>query len=347
MVFTKFNVGYPTKPHPEFIDRIIERRSDIGEVYFAFAGFASGRGRQDGGETDELPWEAHARQLDDLRRISDAGISLDLLLNGNCYGGDSLARSFFLRLGDTVDWLASRYRLTAVTTASPMIAKFIHDNFEGMDVRASVNLGIGTIPAMDAVSGLFDSFYLKREYNRNFAEIRRIKAWCDQNGKGLYMLANSGCMNECPMRTFHDNIVAHEDEIARADNAYVYKSLCRSYLESPEKQVSIVRDMNYVRPEDLHLYEEFFPSVKLATRVASDPVRTLDAYLDARYVGAVTDLLEPDNGISLRPAIVDNSRFPADFAARVGSCDKQCETCGYCAGVYKNARVELDKIEFI
>ena len=344
MVFTKFNVGYPTKPHPEFIDRICERSDAVSEVYFAFAGIASGRGRQDGGDAVEMPWEAHARQLADLRRISDAGIALDLLLNGNCYGGDALARSFFLRLGDTIDWLAARFRLQAVTTASPMCAKFVHDNFPGIDVRASVNLGIGTLTALDATAEMFDSFYLKREYNRNFAELRRIKAWCDANGKGLYMLANSGCMNECPLRTFHDNLVAHEDEIARTDNAYTYKSLCREYLKSPEKRLSIVRDMNYIRPEDLHLYEEFFPAVKLATRVAPDPLRTLAAYLAAQYTGPVTDLLEPDNGSSLQPVIVDNSRFPRDFAERTGNCDKRCERCGYCASVYEAAAVDLQKL---
>ena len=95
----------------------------------------------------------------------------------------------------------------------------------------------------------------------------------------------------------------------------------------------------YIRPEDIRYYEDFVTSVKLATRVSADPLRILDAYLDACYAGAVTDLLEPDNGHALLPRIVDNTRFPEDFAMRVGSCDKQCGTCGYCASVYENASV--------
>ena len=339
MVFTKFSVGYPTKPHPELIDRIVSRADAISEVYFAFGNYASGRGRQSGGDAIELPWESHARQAEDLRRISDAGIALNLLLNGNCYGGDALSRSFYLQLGDTVDWLASRYRLQAVTTTSFVCARFLHDNFPTLDVRASVNLGIGTTVAFDAAAKYFDSFYFKREYNRDFAILRRAKAWCDENQKQLYLLANSGCINDCPGRTFHDNLVAHEDEIARTDNAYIYKSLCREYLQISEKQVSVVRDMNYIRPDDVRYYEDFVTSVKLATRVSADPLRILDAYLNATYAGAVTDLLEPDNGSALLPWLVDNERFPADFAMHVGSCDKQCETCGYCKSVFETTAV--------
>lgn len=342
----KFNIGYPTKPHPEFIERILERCRSINEVYFAFGGIPSGRGKQTAGNLFEMPWEAQSRQLEDLKRLSDAGISLDLLLNGNCYGSDALARSFFLKLGDTIDWLAQRFRLAVITTSSPTIAKFVHDNFSEIEVRASVNLGIGTPAAIDATAELFDSFYLKREFNRNFSEIRRIKNHCKHLGKGLYLLANSGCMNECPFRTFHDNLVAHEEEIARTDNAYTYKSLCREYLKNPEHYVSIVRDMNYIRPEEIVLYENNFSSVKLATRVSENPLRILDAYLDAGYTGAVTDLLEPDNGVSLQPTLIDNSRFPKGFAEHVGNCDKNCEDCAYCRSVYEKAKVELDDTGF-
>ena len=343
LVFTKFNVGYPKAKREGFVDGILKRREHIGEVYFSFGDMTSGRGLQD--DVQEFSWETTARQLDDLGKLSAAGIPLDLLLNGNCYGQDSLARSFFMKLGDTVDYIAQRFILRAVTTTSPIIAKFIRDNFAGLDIRASVNLGIGTKAALDATASMFDSFYLKREYNRDMDALLSVKAWCDANGKQLYLLANSGCMNECPMRTFHDNLVAHEHEIARTDNAYVYRSLCRTVLENSANRASIVRDMNYIRPEDMHLYEGLVTAAKLATRVSADPLRTLDAYIEGRYIGAITDLLEPNNGAAFGNAIVDNSRFPKEFGERVAHCQKKCDACGYCAAVYENALVELDKYD--
>lgn len=337
----KFTVGYPQRRNDAFISRIIECSDAISEVYFSFGDIPNGRSPT---ANDELPFEAQARQLADLSKIADAGIGLNLLLNANCYGEDSLSRSFFTRLGDTIDWLSSKFPLGSVTTTSPLIGKFIHANFDNLEVRASVNIGIGTITAMDAVAGYFDSFYLKREQNRDIGAIHRIKDWCDQNSKSLYILANSGCMNDCPAHTFHDNLVAHEAEISKRDNAYSFTGICRDYLKNPGKRLSVVRDMNYIRPEDIHLYEGLCKAVKLATRVNPNPVRLLDAYLDRVYRGAVTDLLEPDNGSAMLPTIVDNSKFPKDFGERVMSCDKNCETCGYCERVFEGASVTLHDI---
>ena len=60
------------------------------------------------------------------------------------------------------------------------------------------------------------------------------------------------------------------------------------------------------------------------------------------YSGAVTDLLEPSHTAKLYPNIIDNSRFPKDFAKTVMTCCKHCEECGYCAKVYENSLVYLD-----
>ena len=67
---------------------------------------------------------------------------------------------------------------------------------------------IGTTIGMDYIADLFDSFYLKREYNRNLQIITKAREWCNANGKKLYGLANSGCLNFCSTHIFHDN--AHE-----------------------------------------------------------------------------------------------------------------------------------------
>ena len=83
-----------------------------------------------------------------------------------------------------------------------------------MDVRASVNMRLGTVRAMEYVSHLFDSFYIQREYNRDLDRIDELREWAGRNGKRLYMLANSGCLLWCAVQTFHDNMVAHEAEVA-------------------------------------------------------------------------------------------------------------------------------------
>jgi len=342
----QFSVGYQIDPREQLVDAILAERNRIQEVYFAFGDFPNGRHRQ----TRSLfltPEEATQRQLCDLERIAKAGISLTLLLNANCYGADSLARSFYEEIGYTVDYLDGLFGLANVTTTSPIIAKFIKTNFPHIATRASVNMGIATPEAMDYLREFFDSFYLRREHNRNPEAIRRARAWCDENGKKLYMLANSGCLSDCPLHSFHDNLVAHEEEIAKQDNAFEFHAICRSRIANPETAVSLLSDCNYVRPEDMYLYEGLFDGAKLATRVSTAPVQILKAYTSGRYTGNLAALLEPDHSAAIFPYVLENTRIPADFAQTVLHCSKNCRSCGYCKTVYQNALTKIDEGVYI
>ena len=51
---------------------------------------------------------------------------------------------------------------------------------------------IGSIEGMEYLAEYFDSYYIKRELNRDFSKIIPLKEWCDKNNKKLFLLANSG-----------------------------------------------------------------------------------------------------------------------------------------------------------
>ncbi len=301
----KFFIGHQITNAP-LVQEIINHKDQIGEVYFSWGDYPNGRNsalRQIG----LTPWQAQARLEQDLQKLADAGISLNLLFNAMCYGRDSQSRAFFEGIGDTVDYLKSRYGLASVTTTSPLISKFIKSNFSELEVRASVNMEIGTIEGMDYMKDIFDSFYLKRELNRDFAAIKELKGWCDAHGKKLYGLANSGCLIHCSAHIFHDNLVAHEAEIAKMDNGFAFEGLCRKHLK--ENPLAILERTSFIRPEDLYLYEELFPAVKLATRISPVPVRILKAYMEGSYSGNALDLLEPNHAGIFYPQVLENSRI--------------------------------------
>lgn len=303
----KFSVGYQCTPLP-FIDEILRAREKIAEVYFSWADYPNGRNsqlRQKG----LTPEEAHARQKDDLARLFEGGIRLNLLFNAMCYGKDSQSRAFFEGIGNTVDELAAAYGVASVTTTSPLIARFLKENFPSMEVRASVNMSIGTIEGMDYVKDVFDSFYAAREQNRNLGALKELKDWCDAHGKKLYGLANSGCLNHCSAHVFHDNLVAHEQQIALEDNGYAFAGVCRTHLK--ENPSAILSRSSFIRPEDTVLYEGLFEGLKLATRVSPMPIRILKAYLGGTYNGSITDLLEPNHSALFYPKLPENSRLCA------------------------------------
>lgn len=339
----KFTVGYQPRPGRDFLDAILAHREALAEVYFPWGELPNGRGTLTG-FPGEQPFEARQKLVDALAEFSAAGIGLNLLLNGNCYGRRSQSRALFQEIGDAADWIRNRFGLASVTTTSPLIAKFLKTNFPEVEVRASVNMEIGTIQGMEYLADWFDGYYLKRELNRDFATLCELRRWCDDNGKKLYCLANSGCLNFCSAHNFHDNLVAHEHEIAEMDNAYEFRGVCFDYLSKPEKRRNFLRDTNFIRPEDLPLYEPYFDAVKLATRTNRNPVAVLEAYLAGRFSGNLPELLEPNHAERFYPAVIENSRLPADFGRRVLHCRKNCAKCGYCAAALEQSLVQLPTI---
>lgn len=337
----KFSVGYRLSENKRFPEMILENAKSISEVYFSWGDFPNGRNSTlDNAEYSR--WEIQREFEKDLKMLSLGGLKFNLLFNGNCYGKDALSRELMSKIGDTISYISQEYGLCSVTTTSPIIARFIKTNFDDLDVRASVNMGIGTVNGLEYLSEYFDSFYMQREKNRDIKAVKAMKKWCDNKGKRLHMLANSGCLNNCSAHTFHDNLVSHENEIARMDNAFSFRGICHDYISKQENRTSVVRDMSYVRPEDIHLYDEFFASAKLATRVHPNPCLVLSAYLKGKHYGAVTDLLEPSHTGVMYPEIVDNSLFPDSFAETVMNCDKNCDECNYCKEVYCNSLVKLN-----
>lgn len=336
----KYIVGYQMTDGDTFVDEIIGCKAHIKEVYFSWGDMPSGRKIQED-DYGEILFEKQMRQRNDLKRLSDAGLDFNLLLNANCYGEESQARSFFHRIGNTVDFIQREFGLSSVTTASPLIAKFLRDNFEGLDVRASVNMEIGTVEGLSYVADVFGSFYVKREFNRNLKQLHVLREWCDKNGKEMYLLANSGCLNNCSAHAFHDNLVAHEAEISKMDNGYDFNGVCWDFLSRPENRFLWLERTNFIRPEDIALYDGLVPAVKLATRVNSAPERVLRAYADRKYIGSVMELLEPNHSGVFYPQYIENSRIAADFAKNVMNCDKNCGACGRCAEIMKAACVTL------
>lgn len=290
----KFSVGLQHNKE-SFLNCILENARHIREVYFSWGDFPNGR---------SIQACSLQQQEQSLQAISAQKIPLNLLFNATCYGAESQSYAFFDKIGNTVDYLDSNYGLESITTTSPLIAKFIKANFPHIKTRASVNMEIGTVQGMDYLAEFFDGYYMRRELNRDFSQIRHLSAWCTENNKTLHILANSGCLNHCSAHTFHDNLVAHEQEISQKDNAYQFHGICREYLKDPRHHKSLIEDTSFIRPEDTYKYEPFFDSMKLATRVHRCPEAVLQSYLRARFSGNILDILEPAH--SIYPYVVEN-----------------------------------------
>jgi hypothetical protein len=332
----KFAVGYqlPDDDEPPFAALVEEFRQHVAEVYFPWPDLPTGRSPLV--HRDDPDRAAVQAQLEeDLLAIRRLGLKLDLLLNASCYGAEAYSLALVERVSTIIAHLLDRVGLDIITTMSPLLAETVQHRFPEIEVRASINMRLGTVRALEYVAPLFDSYHVQREYNRDLGRLAELHAWAEANGKKLVMLANSGCLSYCAVQTFHDNLVSHEAEVAEQDNVPAdAPALCWSYLRDPRHWVRFLQN-TWIRPEDLHHYEAFFPVVKLATRMHAHPRRVLQAYASRQYHGNLPDLLEPGHGSLFAPLAIDNDRFPQDWFTQTTTCGQHCERCDYCAHVLK------------
>lgn len=334
----RFAVGYQlAEPGEEsFVDLLGDHLETVAEVYCAPPGEPSGRAA--------LPADqaARARFSGDMRRLRRLGVKVDLLFNAACYGADAMSRALEKRVVDAIaDLEKAGAPPDLVTTTSPAVAHVVGRHFPGLERRASVNMRLGSVAAMAYLADLFESFHVRRDHNRDPARLDDLHGWAERAGKKLVLLANSGCLRDCSGQSFHDNLVAHEAAAARRDNLPDFLPYaCWRFLQQRENWPAILQ-ATWIRPEDLHHYTGRFPLVKLATRLHQRPHAVLAAYARGRFAGNLADLLEPGFSPLLAPWVIDNSRFPADWFARVTSCDRRCHRCGYCRETLEKTLVRL------
>lgn len=332
----QFAIGYQQPDNGEaFSDMVTDYRAAVSEVYFPWVGTPSGRPML--GHSGDLDSDAISRELEDeLQVLRRLGVKLDLLLNGNCYGGRAVSRELEDEVTGIIEHLGKLDLLPEiVTTASPAVAHMLKKHFSEIEVRASVNMRIGTTAAMGYVADLFDSFYLQRDRQRNRAYVAQVHDWCRANGKKLCLLANSGCLRFCPGQTFHDNLIAHSVEAERMENLSDWNPhVCWNLYRKPENYVEFLKS-TWIRPEDLSLYEGIVDTVKLATRQHAHPRMVIGAYADRHFAGNLLELTEPGFAPAFAPNFIDNTAFPLDWAERTGNCSSDCDRCSYCDSALK------------
>ncbi len=339
----RFAVGYQFRDDDleSFASIVEDYRENISEVYFALPGQASGRSPVCESTASDFQISA-AAMLDELEAISEMGVPLTLLMNAACYGDEAISDVFADRIRRMLDGLYGHLRITAVTTTSPFVAETVKAHARGLETRASVNMRIGSVAGMEYLAYCFDGYYLKREYNRDPAQIEVMKRWCDVHGKKLYLLANSGCLRDCSAQTFHDNLVAHEAGVkGLPSQPRKFPVPCWDFLSKEENAHRFLCN-SWIRPEDVHRYERWFSEVKLATRCNPNPRRIIDAYVRGKFRGNLLDIFEPNYSSLYPQSFLDNALIPDDWFDRVSACDKNCHRCNYCAGVWNRALVSVE-----
>ncbi|MCL1796529.1 MAG: hypothetical protein FWG37_06525 [Clostridia bacterium] len=338
----KFAIGYPLRQTAtHFFLSVRDLLPSIAELYFPWPGAPSGRSAlgEDGGFID---YTAFGRLEEDLFAFRDAGVKLDLLFNSNCYGEEAISVALKQQVVSVLSYMAGTVGLPeVVTTTSPAVAFILREEYPSVHVRASVNMRIGTVQGMSYVADLFDEYMIQRDINRDIAALGEVCAWAERNGKGVSILANSGCLRFCSGQTFHDNLVAHGTRVDHMRKMEDFDAhTCWRYLRGKSERFTAIMQATWIRPEDVHQYTPYVEVMKLATRMHPAPRAVLDAYAAGRWRGNLLDLLEPGFAPLFHPMILDNARIPDDWFPAVLRCDGQCQRCDVCERAMRAALVE-------
>lgn len=325
-----FAAGYQHFADGAPFAEIALRHPAVREVYFPWVDEPSGRPKL-GFEEENDPEELAAALRRDLTRLRKAGVRLDLLLNANCYGAEAMSTALEKRVEGILETLDSWVcRPEICTVASPFVARTVKALAPDVEVRASVNMRLTTLQAFRYLAPLFDSYYLGRDVQRNLETVKRFSDWCHANGKKLCILANSGCLRNCPWQTYHDNLIAHSDDAMKTSNVKGWNPHLCWTLYKDRKNFAEILKATWVRPEDIHRYNGLVDVVKLATRQHANPDMVMSAYERGAFEGNLLDLFEPGFSPAFFPTFIDNAAFPADWFEKTSVCARECTWCGYC-----------------
>ncbi len=349
----KFAIGYQHQPYDEPFSRLaLDFLPYLAEIFFPWRGVPSGRAAIGtahylGSGTKKPCGMDEAQEIleNELKVLRRSGLKLDLLFNANCYGEDAVSDHFEKTLlGILADMDSKDLLPEIITTTSLFVAERIKKHYPDIEIRASVNMRIDSIPSMEYLSKYFDTFHIRRDLQRNLDTVVTFNKWCTDNGKKLHMLANSGCLINCPGHTFHDNLVSHLSEIEKKKNVkgFIW-FLCRKVYDAPEKLEEFIKS-SWLRPEDLKYYEQYFPVVKLATRNNSDPRTILEAYTSGHFNGNVLAITEPRFAELFSGFAIRNSLFPDGwFLSVAGLCAARCTHCGKCRELLNSVLVMVNQ----
>jgi collagenase-like PrtC family protease len=339
----------PTTFSPDFIDQLSALNQEfsdsggqIAEIYGSFqeGAFNSARPSKYLPAVNREQFQCHVAQA------KDKGITFNYLFNAPSYANLEYTHEGRTELAELLGFLVDA-GVASVTVAIPYLVEIIRSTFPQLEVVTST---IGYVGAVAGINQYHEAgsarVVLDVEVNRDFQFLRTASA---ESPVPLEIIVNPVCISQCHFKYNHYCVASMGSQSFLRGGAGIpynqyYLNWC--FLQKLQKEGEFVKSP-WVRPEDLHLWEEAGISYfKIAGRglPGSEILRLCRSYLAREFSGNLLDLLGwphwlafRDNGDGTRlPAldvILDNKAldgFLEFFANKTPQCRLGCRKCGHC-----------------
>lgn len=319
---------------------------------------------------------------DHVSALHRHGYDFSYVFNTTCLSNQEYEPAFWESLREFLGFLAS-LQVTSLVLANPYLIEKIKKHFTAFSIKASVLFGLDTLQKINYLDQLgVEGIVLDDQVNRDFDLLRLIRA---EYAGEIVLLANQNCIYSCPYRYGHKSFLSHAPTGTAEQLDYSYLLCSLAKMQDPSLFISSrwIRPEDVQLYEDLGIDTI---KLGMRSYPTEGIVRAVGAYLDGRYEGNLLDILYGNYAHSLQvpvsvlrsgefddllgadalsPAVEGkpyvhfklpayfvkvNNRvldgFLSGFLARPRCQDRSCVTCGYCAGVARQAveRVDPEKL---
>jgi len=297
-----------------------------------------------------------------IERAHSAGLKFDYILNAPSMFNMEWDENTHRELLEQIRWITS-IGVDSVTVSIPYLIELIKRQFPQLDVRVSTIAHVSSVARAKLFESLgADSITLDINVNRDFTLLKAIRSAVNC---GLTVLLNNLCLYQCPYEYYHHDTLGHASQSYNPLNGY-YEDYCvlRCTLDRLW-DISQAIKCRWVRPEDIHVYEEIGIDMFKTSGRSMPTERILNAataYSSRRYQGNLYDILNvitpkvgfgnsdlpgvQNNVIGSLPRLyIDNQALEGfiDFFKKQ-DCLSGCSHCDYCQRI-ANKVIQFDREE--
>lgn len=230
---------------------------------------------------------------DHVKLVHKKGLTYNYTFNSPSLMNKEYTKEGRRQIRELLDYISS-VGVDEVTVANFYLMSLVLKTYPNLDVKVSATMQIDSIEQskmfedMGVACIVLDPMRVNRDFKTLEAIRNAVK--CE-----LELIVNNNCLWRCPVLQPHQTFLGHSSQSKQTTDLsfdYIYVKRCaKDRVNKPEAW--LIAD--WIRPEDLHLYEEIgYDYFKIIDRATPTDIMLLraKAYTNRSYDGNLLDLIQ-------------------------------------------------------
>ncbi|CAL7867291.1 Peptidase U32 [Fusobacterium necrophorum subsp. funduliforme] len=291
----KFTIG--TNFDKNLISNIsmIDRNKDFISVFGKLKSDFLGGGRA----SNVLPEISFNELKEYIDLCHKNNLKFNYLINPMCMENLELETNTHYKIIEYIDSLVS-IGIDAVTINSPYLCEMIKSRYPNLTITIGLYAYVHDMNLLRRWVNLgADEITLAHDNNRDFHLLKQMLIYTKNRNVNLRLIANNVCLHLCPYAMMHGTVQSHASQKHSRTRCDIDYCMTKCISEKIKNTTNLICS-DWIRPEDIHYYEELCESVgnynlsiKLVERTKNTEflTRVVKAYSSRKYEGNLLDIL--------------------------------------------------------